>query len=71
MKLVNVQFTNNEQEAKGFAKRVESVKNMLSKKCIGKIIFVIVFAMIGLIIQNLKIIGFLNLKCRERTVRQY
>lgn len=47
MKLVNVQFTNNEQEAKGFAKRVESVKNVLSKKCIGKIIFVIVFAMLG------------------------
>jgi len=68
MKLVNVQFNNNEQEPKGFAKRVESVKNMLSKKCIGKIIFVIVFAMLGLIIHNLKIIGFLNLKCRERTV---
>lgn len=63
-----MQFTNNEKEAKGFAKRVESVKNVLSKKCIGKIIFVIVFTMLGLIIQNLKIIEFLNLKCRERTV---
>ena len=47
MKLVNMQFTNNEQEAKGFAKWVESVKNVLSKKCTGKIIFVIVFAMLG------------------------
>lgn len=34
MKLVNMQFTNNEQEEKGFAKRVESVENVLSKKCI-------------------------------------
>ena len=34
MKLVNMQFTNNEQEENGFAKRVESVENVLSKKCI-------------------------------------
>lgn len=54
-----------------FAKRVESVKNVLAKKCIGKIIFIIVFAMLGLIIDKLKIIGFLTLKCREITVWQY
>ena len=29
MKLVNMQFMNNEQEAKGFARRIERVKNVV------------------------------------------